>query len=114
MTTSTTLIQLKSYGMGIGPQELQLKLLRTYLTLLLENETRPGALVFYTDAVKLLTRESPVLDLLQQLEARQVRLIACSTCINFFGIQDQIAAGIVGGMPDIMAAQEAASKIIDL
>ena len=57
---------------------------------------------------------SPVLDLLRTLEAKGVRLILCSTCLQYFGLTDKVAVGIVGGMGDILLAQWMASKVITL
>lgn len=114
MPFNNTVIQITREGMGSGPQELQHKLLKTYLTLLLESGSLPNALLCYTDGVKLLTAGSAVEEELRELEARGVRLVVCSTCVNFYGIQDQISTGIIGGMTDIMAAQQAASKVITL
>jgi [protein-PII] uridylyltransferase len=46
-----------------------------------------------------------VLELLQRLENKGVRLIACMTCLNFYNLKDKIKVGIVGGMGDILEAQ---------
>jgi len=101
-------------GMGSAELDLQQKLLDTYLKLLLENSTLPAAVCFYTDGVKLVVEGSPILERLRQLEGRGVRLIACSTCLNYFGLTDKVRVGLVGGMPDIIEAQGRASKVITL
>jgi hypothetical protein len=101
-------------GMGSGPPDLQRRLLSTYLCLLLENGWTPLAVCFYTEGVKLLTAESPVLDPLRELEVKGVRLIACKTCLDYYGIADQIRVGIVGGMGDILTAMALATKVITL
>ena len=116
MTTdqSTDLIQLNSYGMGTGDPDLQLKLLTTYLDLILEAEYLPKAITFYTDAVRLITTDSPLLSQFQALEENGVLLIACGTCLNHHGLWDQVEVGIVGGMTDIIEAQKKAKKIVTL
>jgi sulfur relay (sulfurtransferase) complex TusBCD TusD component (DsrE family) len=110
----STLIVINKQGMGEAESELRLKLLTTYLTLLDDNDSLPGAICFYTDGVKLALEGSPVLKLLQSLESKGVRLILCKTCLDYFGIADEVAVGIVGGMTDIISAQWAADKIITL
>jgi hypothetical protein len=55
-----------------------------------------------------------VLDLLHALDAKGVRLIICSTCLQYFGLNDKVAVGIVGGMNDIVLAQWMAGKVITL
>ena len=100
--------------MGAADSELQHTLLRKYLLLLEENGTLPGAICFYTSGVKMAAEGSPVLDVLQSLEARGVRLIVCKTCLDHFGLLEKVRAGIVGGMGDIIAAQWLADKVITL
>ena len=101
-------------GMGSADVELQQKLLDTYLKLLMDNSSLPAVLCFYTDGVKLVVEGSPLLERLKQLEGRGVRLIACSTCLNYFGLTEKLRVGIAGGMPDIIEAQAMASKVITL
>jgi len=107
-------IQITANGMGQGDQDLQYKLLKTYLTLLNENDYLPSAISFYTEGVKLLTSTSPVLEELKALEAKGVRLIACGTCINHYYLADDLQVGIIGGMTDIIEAQWRAEKVINL
>jgi sulfur relay (sulfurtransferase) complex TusBCD TusD component (DsrE family) len=101
-------------GMGSADAELEHKLMRTWLKVIAENGQLPGALCFYTDGVKLAVEGSPVLEELRRLEAAGVHLILCKTCLDHFGLADQVAVGIVGGMGDIVAAQLDAAKVITL
>jgi hypothetical protein len=98
--------------MGNADLPLQHKLSFTYLTLLQENESLPGAIGFYTQGMKLVVEGSPVLDLLRSYEAQRVRLIIRLTGLDYFGLADKVQVGIIGGMGDILAAQLAADKVI--
>ena len=112
-----TVILVTRRGMGTSPgaTELPVKLIGKYFSLLLEGGDLPAAICFYTDGVRLVTDDSPVLDQLAQLEKKGVRLIICSTCIDEMGIaKEQIKVGIVGGMPDIIEAMTRAEKVITL
>ena len=109
-----TLILITSAGMGQGADELRVKLLRNYLRLLAESGPLPGAIALYTEGVRLACAGSPVLDELNQLAAARVPIILCMTCLNFYGITDAVQVGIIGGMTDIIAAQQAAEKVITL
>ena len=100
--------------MGKGPQDLQLTLLGKYLELLDLQNDLPSALCFYTEGVRLVTEGSPVIERLRALEEKGVRLIVCSTCLNYFGLVNNDKNGIVGGMGDILAAQWQAGKVITL
>jgi intracellular sulfur oxidation DsrE/DsrF family protein len=112
MSTNDTVILITSNGMGRGPEELQLMLIGKYLQFLGQCEDFPSAICFYTDGVKLVIDGSPVLEQLASLEKKGIRLIICSTCLNYFGLNDKVKIGIVGGMPDILEAQLRAGKII--
>ncbi|MGD0227608.1 MAG: DsrE family protein [Terriglobia bacterium] len=112
--SKSVLLQVIHDGMGSADPELQHTLLRNYLLLLQENGTLPGAICFYTSGVKMAAEGSPVLDVLQSLEARGVRLIVCKTCLDHYGLLEKVRVGIVGGMGDIIAAQWLADKVISL
>ena len=111
---SEAIILITREGMGSADVTLQYKLLDTYLKLLMENTSLPAAICFYTDGVKLATEGSPLLERLSQLEEMGVRLIICSTCLNYFGLSEKVRVGITGGMSDILEAQSRASKVITL
>lgn len=100
--------------MGSADTPLQHKLLDTYLKLLMENQSLPSAICFYTEGVKLVVEGSPFLDRLSQIEQKGVHLIICSTCLNYYGLAENVRVGIVGGMSDILEAQRRAGKVITL
>jgi hypothetical protein len=112
--SNSVLIQVIHDGMGAGDAELQHTLLRKYLLLLQENKTLPGAISFYTSGVKMVVEGSPVLDVLQSMEAQGVRLITCKTCLDHYGLLEKVRVGIVGGMGDIISAQWLADKVITI
>ncbi len=111
---SGTIILVTRQGMGTGDSELQMKLMGNYLRLLDESNTLPSVICFYTEGVKLIIEGSPVLEPLQSLEQKGVRLIICSTCLNYYGLADKVRVGIIGGMTDIIEAQWRADKVITL
>jgi hypothetical protein len=111
---STTILLITRDGMGAADVALQHKLLDPYLKLLIENGSLPFAICFYTDGVKLVVDASPLLERLSQIEQRGVRLIICSTCLNYFGLADKVRVGIIGSMADILDAQIKADKVITL
>jgi len=101
-------------GLGDAPTELQQKLAAKFLQLNLDASTLPAKILFYTDGVKLACEGSPVIDQLRALKDRGVELILCSTCLDYFGLREKVAVGIVGGMPDIIEAMRLAEKVISL
>ena len=113
-TFANTVLLITAEGMGSADKTLQLKLLDTYLKLMLENVQLPEAICFYTEGVKLVVEGSALLERLAQVEHKGVRLIICSTCLNYYGLTEKVRVGIVGGMPDIIEAQTRAGKVITL
>lgn len=117
MTTDdygSTVILITNQGMGHGDIELQHKLIGTYLNLLYENSWLPAAICFYTEGVKLVVHGSPVLEHFRKLEEAGVRLVICGTCLDYYGLANNVGVGIVGGMNDILEYQWRADKVISL
>ncbi len=110
----STVILLTRNGMGTADPALSHKLAATYFRLLLENGDLPAAICFYAEGIHLVVEGSPALEVLAELEAKGVRLIVCTTCLNFYNQMDRLKVGIPGGMGDILAAQAAAAKVITL
>ena len=100
--------------MGHADLALQHTLIKKYLSLIDSQEPLPEALCFYASGVKLVTKGSPVIELLKNLETKGIRLIVCQTCLDFFGITDHLQVGTMAGMPDILDAQHHAEKVITL
>lgn len=109
-----TVILLTNYGLGHAPAELGLKLAQAWLGLVDADEKQPAALCLYGEGVKLACEGSPVLDELRSLAAKGVRLVVCTTCLNFYGLMDRLQAGAAGSMKDIIELQWAAKKVITL
>lgn len=109
-----TVILVTNDGMGKADAQLQRMLIAKYFELLVAGGDLPNAICFYTDGVKLAVEGSPVLTQLAALEEKGVRLVLCSTCLNYFGLTEKVRVGIVGGMGDILEAQAKAEKVITL
>ena len=110
-----TVILCTAFGMGrTNNQSLNMKLIVKYFDILLAGGSLPAAICFYTDGVRLVTDESPVLAQLGELEERGAHLIVCATCLDEMGLTGRVRLGIVGGMPDIIDAQIKADKVITI
>jgi intracellular sulfur oxidation DsrE/DsrF family protein len=113
-STKSTVILVTNNGMGNADIELQHKLMQTYLKLLIDSNTLPAAICFYTDGVRLVVGGSPVLAQLKAMEAKGVHLVVCQTCLNHFDLAGNVQVGVVGGMTDIIEAQWRADKVITI
>jgi sulfur relay (sulfurtransferase) complex TusBCD TusD component (DsrE family) len=113
MDKSTVLLYSRN-GLGEAPNELQQVVVAKFLFLLRKSGQYPGAILFYTDGVKLVCEGSPILEHLGHLENSGVRLVVCSTCLDYFGLMDSVKVGEILGMPDILAVMQTASNVISL
>ncbi len=104
-----------SYGMGhTQDADLKIRLARKFLSLVALADPLPAQICFYTDGVRLCVKGSPVLDELHALQERGVELVLCSTCLETFGLTEQVAVGVVGGMGDIITAVANADNAVTL
>jgi sulfur relay (sulfurtransferase) complex TusBCD TusD component (DsrE family) len=104
-----------AYGMGQTENpDLRLLLTGKFLGLLAQSDTLPSQICFYTDGVRLCVHGSPVLAQLQTLQDKGVELALCSTCLGAFGLANEVAVGVVGGMGDIITAMMNAAKVVTL
>ena len=53
-----------------------------------------------------------MLDDLQQLEKEGVEILVCGTCVNYFGLGEQIAAGHISNMYDISETMASAGRLL--
>ncbi len=110
-----TVFVFNSYGMGqTADAGLKIRLAKKFLTLLADADPLPAQICFYTDGVKLCVNGSPVLDELRVLADLGVTLVLCFNCLETFGLLDQVAVGVVGGMGDILTAMMRADNAVVL
>jgi hypothetical protein len=109
-----TVVLVTRNGMGQAETALQQKLVTTFFKLVNEDNQLPAVISFYAEGVFLTVTGSPILDTLRNLENKGVRLILCSTCLNFYNLIEQVQVGVVGGMGDILEAMNRAGKVITL
>jgi intracellular sulfur oxidation DsrE/DsrF family protein len=114
-SSRNTVFIFPSYGMGQTQDvDLKTRLTGKFLSLIALADPLPAQICFYTDGVKLCVNGSPVLGELRALEEKGVELVLCSTCLETFGLADQVAVGVVGGMGDIITALTNADNAITL
>ena len=91
MKSKTFLIQ--SEGLGQGDDRLGSLLMGNFLRFLAENKEKPGKMLFWNKGVLLLCEGSGVLAPLKALEASGVEIFACTTCLQYFGVEDKLRIG---------------------
>ncbi len=109
---SGTVIVFNNDGLGHADEALRHKLATSYLRTLLELEQRPQAILFYASGVKLVATGSPCLKELAELSGAGTPLIACRTCLDYYGLIDKVEVGEIGNMLRIVEAQAQAEKVV--
>ena len=99
---------------GDGDRELGTNLMRMFFYTLSQGEDKPGAVLFMNAGVKLPTLDEQIVEHLKALEASGVEVQGCGTCLNFYGLTDQLKAGTVSNMYDIVSRMQRAAKVLSL
>jgi selenium metabolism protein YedF len=110
--TGTVVVILSDNHMGRGDDVLGDVLIRSFIHTLLQLKPVPDAIICYNAGVKLAMNDSPILDDLQQLAQAGVDILVCGTCVNYFGLSDQVAAGHISNMYDIAETMAGAARLL--
>ena len=98
--------------MGRGSEELGKLLMKSFLFAVGQLPQLPRTILFYNGGAKLTVEGSESLEDLRKLEAQGVEILTCGTCLNFYGLTDQVAVGGVTNMYAIVEALAGAGKVI--
>ncbi|WP_048601872.1 DsrE family protein [Rubeoparvulum massiliense] len=91
-------ILLQSDRLGTGDEELGEALLENFFTILKQEEEKPVAIFCLNRGVFTLTAKSVISLQLKALEKSGVSILACKTCIDYYGLQDQMTVGELSSM----------------
>ena len=105
-------VQVTAKTMGSGDDELGELLLRSFIKTQAQLEMPPAAILFYNSGVSLCCEGSPLLDDLRGLEASGIEIIACGTCLNFFGLASHLRVGRVTDMLEIASRLADAGRVV--
>ena len=98
--------------MGRGDDELGHKLMKAFIFAVTQQDELPATMLFYNGGAKLTCEGSPVLDDLKGLAEQGVEILTCGTCLDHYGIKDQLAVGEVTNMYVIVEKMESASVVV--
>jgi intracellular sulfur oxidation DsrE/DsrF family protein len=87
---------------GRGDDTLGFSIMVEFFEALLRREEKPVALIFWNEAVKLLTRDSPCASRIKTLEDKGVKVLAGRLCVNELGISEKLYAGTLASMDEIL------------
>lgn len=107
-----TVVVLSSDEMGSGDSVLGKALMKAFVYALTEQDQLPSTILLYNGGAKLSIEGAATLADLQLLESQGVEVLTCGTCLNHYGIADQLAVGNVTNMYTIAEKLMQAGKVV--
>ena len=102
-------------ALGTNNSELGGNLAKMAIFTLSESERVPSYVLFMNEGVKLPAGDEPqIIENLNTLIEKGTQVLVCGTCLNFYGIKDDLKVGTVSNMYDILGAMQEVSKVIKL
>ncbi len=99
-------------NVSIEDREFSREMFDKFLHALESQPLKPEAICLYTEGVKLACEGSPLLFSLRLIEKMGVRLLICSSCLEYYGLKQKVAVGEVAGMKDIVRHMMEADTVI--
>ena len=100
--------------MGQGSDELGEILIKGFFNALNEMEELPEKIIFYNSGVLLCRKSYPEIESLQKLYQKNIDIILCGACIDYFKIADEIAVGRISNMLAICEILMNSEKVVYL
>lgn len=104
-------IVIGSDKLGNGDDDLGIALMKSYLFALSEADKIPSNLVFLNSGVKLVVEGSLVLESLEKLQERGVKIESCGLCLDFYKIKDTLKIGEITNMYAIIELMNSSRTI---
>ena len=108
----TVVVAISSDKMGEGRDELGHILMKSFLYALGQQDELPDAIIFYNGGAHVTCQESPALEDLKSMEAQGVEITTCGTCLDHYGLRDQLKVGSVSNMYAIVERLTGADLVI--
>lgn len=103
---------LSSDQMGDGSEELGRLLMKGFVYALTQLDELPETVLIYNGGAKLSVEGSQSLEDLKTLEAQGVEVLTCGTCLNFYGLSEQLSVGSVTNMYEIVEKMAGARVVV--
>ena len=105
-------IYINSNVLGIGDESLGSILMKAFLKTLLDLAPKPSRFIFINSGVRLTSEGSEVLDTLNAFSEKDVEILSCGTCLDFYGLKEKLKVGIISNMYDITQSLLEADRLI--
>ena len=105
-------VAVDSAVMGRGSEDLGAALMKGFLFAVGQLPELPKTMLFYNGGARLTCRGSDSLEDLRQLEAQGVEILTCGTCLNHYGLTEELAVGSVTNMYAIVEKLAGAGRVV--
>jgi len=106
------LLILKSSGIADSEPDLGAKLMKSFLSVLLESGSLPAKIICMGTGIFLTTEGSPVRDILDNFARNGTAILSCGTCLEYYGRADRLIIGEPTNMNDTAFAMLKYGKVI--
>lgn len=106
------MVVLSSDEMGSGDPVLGKALMKAFVYALTEQDVLPDTILLYNGGAKLSVEGAPTLADLKLLESQGVEIMTCGTCLNHYGLTEQLAVGSVTNMYAIAEKLMGAARVV--
>ena len=110
--TGGKVVVLSADTMGLGDEKLGRKLMKAFIFALASQDEVPAKVICYNSGAFLTTRDPDTVKDLKRLEAAGTTVMTCGTCLDFYGLKEELQVGIVSNMYDIVEAQMNAALLV--
>ena len=98
---------------GDGDETLGRNLMKMFLYTLAQSDQLPASVLFMNSGVQLPTQgEEQVIESIRTLVQRGCEVLVCGTCLNYYGLSEQLQVGTVSNMYEIVERMQQAAKVI--
>ena len=105
-------VVLSADTMGTGDEKLGKKLMKAFIFALTSQDDVPDKVICYNTGAYLTTRDPDTVKDLKKLEEAGATIMTCGTCLDYYGLKEELQVGIVSNMYDIVEAQMKAASVI--
>ncbi|EPZ53377.1 dsrE/DsrF-like family protein [[Clostridium] sordellii ATCC 9714] len=88
--------------------------MKGYIYTLTESKPYPKSILFVNSGIKLTTENEATIENLKILQDAGVEILSCGTCLDYYGLKDDLKVGTVTNMYTIVETMNNSSKTISL
>lgn len=109
---TNVVVAISSGEIGQGDSALGKMLMKGFIFALTQQDVLPSTILFYNSGAYLTCEETPILDDIKSLEAQGVEILTCGTCLNHYGLAEQLKVGSTTNMYVIVEKMLQAGSVV--